>query len=304
MRLFVVLALSLAALAALAACDSASPVAPEGTVLTISVNPTRISATGEADVRVVARKPNGNAVNTGTLIRFTTSLGDIPSTVPTDGFGEARTKIRGTGVAGVASIRASTGSSEEVTVDVRIGLQAGAVSLQANPSSVPETGGDVTLLAVIRDDEGQPLENATVNFRSSTGSLASGGGILTTDSQGSVSDVLTVAASDIDALAGDSFPVDVEVGSSGGSLTAQTTVSVLRLPKADFSFSANNLNVVFQDTSTGNPTEWRWEFGDGNTSTSQNPSNAYPGPDTYTVTLRVSNSLGSSTTSKLVRVNQ
>ena len=48
--------------------------------------------------------------------------------------------------------------------------------------------------------------------------------------------------------------------------------------------------VDFTDASTGNPTYWEWNFGDGNTSTTQNPSHTFtlPGSDTvhtYTVTL-------------------
>ena len=35
------------------------------------------------------------------------------------------------------------------------------------------------------------------------------------------------------------------------------------------------LNVVFTDASTGSPTSWSWTFGDGGTSTAQNPSRTY-----------------------------
>jgi PKD repeat protein len=43
------------------------------------------------------------------------------------------------------------------------------------------------------------------------------------------------------------------------------------------------LNVNFTDTSTGSPTGWAWVFGDGNTSGSQNPSDIYANPGSYTV---------------------
>ena len=48
------------------ACDSVNPVAPEGSVLSVSVSPTFIELTGVAEVTVVARKPNGQPVNPGT----------------------------------------------------------------------------------------------------------------------------------------------------------------------------------------------------------------------------------------------
>jgi gliding motility-associated-like protein len=55
------------------------------------------------------------------------------------------------------------------------------------------------------------------------------------------------------------------------------------------------LIVVFQDQSTGNPTNWSWDFGNGNTSTLQNPTATYFTPGTYSVTLTVTNTSGSNT---------
>ena len=43
--------------------------------------------------------------------------------------------------------------------------------------------------------------------------------------------------------------------------------------------------VTFADRSTGSPTQWTWSFGDGASSTAQNPSHAYAAPGTYAVTL-------------------
>ena len=52
---------------------------------------------------------------------------------------------------------------------------------------------------------------------------------------------------------------------------------------------ANPLNCTFTDTSSNIPTKWSWDFGDGNTSTDQNPTHKYANPGTYTVTLTVTN---------------
>jgi PKD repeat protein len=35
---------------------------------------------------------------------------------------------------------------------------------------------------------------------------------------------------------------------------------------------------VFTDTSTNTPTSWLWNFGDGNTTTEQNPAHPYTTP--------------------------
>lgn len=48
----------------------------------------------------------------------------------------------------------------------------------------------------------------------------------------------------------------------------------------------------FQDQSTGGATSWRWTFGDGSTSTLQNPTHVYTTPGTYSVRLRACNTFG------------
>jgi PKD repeat protein len=48
------------------------------------------------------------------------------------------------------------------------------------------------------------------------------------------------------------------------------------------------LHVAFTDTSSGSPTSWSWSFGDGGTSTVQNPTHDYNAAGTYDVTLTVS----------------
>ena len=68
---------------------------------------------------------------------------------------------------------------------------------------------------------------------------------------------------------------------------------------SDFSASTTEgcspLVVCFTDLSTGNPTSWLWDFGNGNQSPDRNPCAIYIVPGTYTVSLTVSKS-GSSDT--------
>ena len=54
------------------------------------------------------------------------------------------------------------------------------------------------------------------------------------------------------------------------------------------------LTVQFTDTSTGSPTSWNWSFGDGNFSTIENPSYTYTSAGLYSVSLNVTNNVGSS----------
>ncbi|HWW01806.1 MAG TPA: S8 family serine peptidase, partial [Candidatus Acidoferrum sp.] len=65
---------------------------------------------------------------------------------------------------------------------------------------------------------------------------------------------------------------------------------------ANFSASPTSgqapLTVQFTDTSTGNPTSWNWNFGDGLTGTTQNPNHTYSSAGSFTATLTVANSAG------------
>lgn len=317
------LLLTLCATAALLglACDSATPTAPAGTILTISATPTQISLNGRSTITVIGRRPDGNPLNEGTEIFFTTDLGSVnPVVVAVDETGVARTNLRGDGRSGTAQVTArvgtSSGGGEEggatgsASTSVRIGSNAGAISLQATPTTVPEDFPESTraiqLLALLRDDQGQPLPDVPVNFSTEVGSLESGGAFIETNAQGEARDTLRVSEGDINSVSGDSFTVSVEAGTGGGEggglRTDEVTISILRRPDAFFTFTTNGLTAIFEDVSTGNPTSWRWEFGDGQTSTAQNPTHTYSAAGTYTVTLTATNAAGSSTFSRSVTV--
>ena len=66
-------------------------------------------------------------------------------------------------------------------------------------------------------------------------------------------------------------------------------------PTANFTYVVNNLSVTFTDTSTdsdGSIVSWLWAFGDGATTTVQNPVHSYLTPGTYNVTLTVTDDDG------------
>ncbi len=66
-------------------------------------------------------------------------------------------------------------------------------------------------------------------------------------------------------------------------------------PVASFTYTIDpndQCKVNFTDASTGNPANWTWVFGDGNTSTAQNPSHTYTTPATRNVQLVVGNVYG------------
>ena len=70
-------------------------------------------------------------------------------------------------------------------------------------------------------------------------------------------------------------------------------------PVAAFSASPTSGNapfaVTFTDQSTGSPTSWNWNLGDGTSKTSQNPIHIYSKAGKYTVSLIVTNIAGTNT---------
>ncbi len=61
--------------------------------------------------------------------------------------------------------------------------------------------------------------------------------------------------------------------------------------------------VQFNDLSTGGPTSWDWRFGDGLSSTQQNPTHTYAALGVYTVTLIISDGFCRDTITQEINVN-
>lgn len=70
----------------------------------------------------------------------------------------------------------------------------------------------------------------------------------------------------------------------------------IAVPVADFTGTPISgsapLAVNFTDRSTGAPSSWLWNFGDGSTAMAQHPQHTYASAGTYTVTLSASNTAG------------
>jgi beta propeller repeat protein len=87
--------------------------------------------------------------------------------------------------------------------------------------------------------------------------------------------------------------------------TPDSMVQTISVGVPSVLFSANvteglaPLPVSFISTATNSPTAWAWAFGDGGTSSVQNPSShTYNNPGTYSVSLNVTNAVGSNNVTK------
>ncbi len=98
------------------------------------------------------------------------------------------------------------------------------------------------------------------------------------------------------------YTVSLKVTNTKGTDTKTMTDLITvaeQKPLAAFTASpisgSGSVTVNFTDTSANHPTSWAWDFGDGATSTAQNPSHSYTAPGSYAVSLTVTNSGGTNT---------
>jgi len=99
------------------------------------------------------------------------------------------------------------------------------------------------------------------------------------------------------------YEVCLSVDGPCGSDAVCKTVSILCPPPvADFEAQAEELTVAFSDSSSNNPSQWLWSFGDGSSSDQQNPSHTYDAPGNYTVCLLASSLCGGEQTCQEISV--
>ena len=90
-----------------------------------------------------------------------------------------------------------------------------------------------------------------------------------------------------------------ETNSLGTNATTMTGYIVVGAAAPVAGFTADPISgtvplmVQFTDSSTNTPTSWTWDFGDGGSSSVQDPVYTYSTAGTYTVTLTAANAEGS-----------
>jgi len=97
------------------------------------------------------------------------------------------------------------------------------------------------------------------------------------------------------------YTAKLTVNNKNGTNSNVTTITVLEsLPVYPVpNFNANPISgiaplTVFFTDSSQNAAAWSWNFGDGTNSSEQNPTHTYSAEGTYTVNLKVNNTIGTS----------
>jgi C1A family cysteine protease len=216
-------------------------------------------------------------------------------------------------LAAVAFYTPSAGSSYQVDVYTGVGSSPVSGTLRSRTTgSTPYAGYHTIAITLVPLTQGQkfsvvlkvtspgtihPIAFEMPMSGYSGGATASAGQSFMSSGGGSWTDITTWRAnSNICIKAFTSAPSQTPAPTVTQTLppTPVPTPTPVIIP-VDAKFSCSQvygvapLDVTFTDLSTGNPTSWSWAFGDGGTSTQQNPSHTYLTAGTYTVSLTVSN---------------
>jgi len=99
------------------------------------------------------------------------------------------------------------------------------------------------------------------------------------------------------------YSVSLEVTNLFGTAAtvAQSYITIIEPPVANFDYQANGGAISFTNASLGG-TGFTWNFGDGNSSTEANPTHTYATSGNYTVVLTVTNACGVNTFQQTISV--
>jgi adhesin/invasin len=202
------------------ACDKVPLAAPTGTTLTLFASRTTVGLNGSVDITATAIESAGTAVQNGTVVTFSTTLGAIePAEARTNG-GKVTVRLVTGSQSGTAEVRAFSGGAVTAeALKISVGAAAAAkIDLLANPSALPASGGVVQLSAIVNDTSGNRLAGVPVSFTTDAGVLAQTSVI--SDANGEARSALTTTAR--------STVTASVVGGTGtaGALTASLAIPV------------------------------------------------------------------------------
>jgi hypothetical protein len=285
-----------------AACDKVPLLAPQSSTITLSTNSSVIQANGTADIRATVLEQSGTPVHNGTTVTFTTNLGTLSATEARTTNGVATVQFVGNGQSGTAQITAiSGGATTTAPLELRVGAgAAGRVNVNANPSSVPSTGGTTRVTATVSDASGNPLGGVPVTFSTTAGTFSAT--VVNTDATGSATTTLsTNREASVTATAGGTTSTAAVIGTTArptASITvtgtpvegAVTTLSVT-VTAGTNGGAIQNVVVAYGDGSSDNL---------GSASGTFSVQHVYRDSGSYTPTVTVQDTSGASSTSSTV----
>jgi PKD repeat protein len=176
----------------------------------------------------------------------------------------------------------------------------GYVVLDLGPDGiVNQDGADIAVYEAGSDgDESFALYGSTGDAHGPWTLIGEGSGSASFDLNGVMSSVRWVkvidTADEVDDKGNPNAGYDLDAVGSPSYFAAFT---------GDPTYGQRPLTVEFTDRSSGSPTSWLWDFGDGDTSTEQNPTHVYQDLGTYDVSLSIDGPGGPLTLAKQDYIN-
>jgi hypothetical protein len=154
-------------------CHQAILTAPQGSTLTLFVNPMFIPANGgKAVVSAFVLEPAGTPVPDGTVVQFFTTLGSIKEQEKTND-GVARVNLVSDSHSGTATVTAQSGEASDEVPEVKIGaVRAAKVFVAADPVRITDSR-STQVVATVYDGDGNPVPNIPVIFEVTATQVAS-----------------------------------------------------------------------------------------------------------------------------------
>lgn len=198
-------------------CDSVPLTAPTGSNITLTSDRSVLPLNGVATLRAVVIESGDTPVHNGTVVTFSSTLGSVDPVEAKTVNGVATATFNAGAISGKTSINAfSGGAKTSAATEITIGSAAAkTIALSATPSSVSQSGGTVTVSALVMDESGNPLPGVNVTFSADTGQL--GAATALSDSSGVARTTLTTSQTS-------------KVTATAGAATKDVTVTVTTAP--------------------------------------------------------------------------
>src|SRR4051794_18505010 len=304
------------------ACQKVPLLAPSGSTITLTTTATTLPTGGSTPIIAQGVEAARAPPHEGTHVTFTTSLGSIqPAEAETDIAGRAIVRFIAGNANGTATITAISGGVSVAAanqVKISVGAAAvGAISVSATPGTLPNGGGQATIIASVSDTGGNALSNVPVTFAidTSTNGTAGGTGSLTatvvnTDANGrAVTSLSTTRTTTVSATAG--IGAASGTPATGGTQTGRVTITVNTTnsitigapsPASPIAGQAVTLPLTFGTSTTASPivrvtVDWGDGAVQGYTGQPAAVSHTYTRPGSFLIVVTGIDALGDTSTS-------
>ena len=295
----VVALVALTALTAAGGCHKSPLFAPTGATITLNSSSLILQLNGTAQITATVTETGGAAVQNGTTVTFSTTLGSFVSNTATTNAGRAVVTFNAGTQSGTAAVTAfsgaagsgGTGGTSTTSLSIVIGAASVAsVLVSANPATVSQLGTIPSMItATVLDSNNNGVPGVGVLFSTDQGSLSASQA--TTNASGQATTQLTTTqAANVTATVGAKTGT-VKVGAFAAPIiTITAPSSATALVAANFTLNVTpgsgaaaitNVTVNFGDGAAGSTVDL------GAVSGSIGVSHAYAAPSQYTVTVTV-----------------